>query len=234
MFNRILFKLAAAVLATGLFTATAHATAVTATSSITDLTSNRLSFSNNQYLLDASIPNQSAFEVGGLLTPYVLNSSSPGGVSYAQIDSSFDPLPGTAAGATKRGDAHASVLWTFDWTATSTGLATVGLEFLFNATIEDLNQGDRAIARSYANLLLDGSQLSDSTLYFFDSVENMAGGFRTLGLSFNVIAGQTGTLTLALNSDAVVAPVPVPAALPLLASGLLGLAGLRRRRKAAA
>jgi hypothetical protein len=237
MFNRIILKFtAAAVLAAATLLGTAaNATAVTATASFTDLTLTGLTASNDQYLLDASTPFFSATEAGSVLTPYNLNTSLPAGISIAQIDSTFDPAwPSTFAAATTKGEGHATVLWSFDWTATTTGLASIRLEYLFNATIADLNPGDRAVARSYASLLLEGSALTDSALYFFDSVEGDAGGFRNLGLSFAVTAGQKGTFTMALNSDALVAPVPVPAALPLLASGLLGLAGLRRRRKTVA
>jgi hypothetical protein len=236
MSNRFLVKLAA-VIAVGtasLLGATAHATAVSATASFTDMTLSLLTASNHQYLTDASTPFESAFDAGGVLTPFTFNTSTADGVSYAQVDDVFAPLPGTSAAATTDGEGHATVLWSLDWTALDNGTATISLEYLFNATIANLFSGDRAVARSYASVSLEGTTISNSALYFFDTVQNSVGGFQTLGLSFAVLAGQTGTLTMSLTSDAYVAPVPVPAALPLLGSALLGLFGLARRRRTAA
>ena len=45
----------------------ANAATVTATASITDITSSLMSFSNNQYLSDASTPFQNGFDAGSVL-----------------------------------------------------------------------------------------------------------------------------------------------------------------------
>lgn len=234
--NRILSRLTkiSAVLA-GFVAAPAMAGHAGATASFVDLQLTLLSASNDQYLNDASTPFDSHFSVGTELANVEFNSSTGGGTSYAAIFSDFAPLPQTTASAITDGQGHASVLWTFDWTATSDGLASISLDFLNTAIVQDLLPGETALARSFASLIVDGTTLEESALHFFQSVEGVTGGIETLGLSFAVFAGQTGTFTLALASDAFVAPaVPIPAALPLLGSALLGFGALSRRRKAKA
>lgn len=230
MFNRLTARMATAfaVAITTLASPSVQATAVTSTAAFTDISLFGITASNHQYFVEATTPFFSDFDFA--LTPLSFNTSTPAGVSFAQIQDIFAPLPGTSAGATTKGEGHATALWTFDWTATSTGTASVNLEYLFDATIFNLLAGDRAIARSYFSIGLDGTSLFNSALYTFDSVENNVGGFDYLGLSFNVQAGETGSLTMALNSDAYVA-APEPSTLPLLGCALAGLIVFRRRIK---
>lgn len=233
MSNRILSRLAAmaAVLA-GLMATPAMAGHVSATASFVDMTLTLLSASNHQYLNDASTPDESYFNVGTEVGSVELNSTTPEATSYAALFNEFAPLPQTTASAISDGFGHASVLWTFDWTATETGMAAISLDFLTTAIVQNLLPGESALARSFASVLVDGTTLENSALHFFQSVEGVSGGIETLALTFAVVAGQTGTFTLALASDAFAAPaVPIPAALPLLGSALLGF-GLARRRKA--
>lgn len=234
--NKLIKVTAAAVIgAAGFFTAPAHAAAVSATASFLDMTLSLLAPSNHSYLNDASTPFDSGFSVGSVLESYNFNTSTASGTSFAAIDNSFSPLPQTMAGAIDDGLGHASVLWTFDWEATGTGTASISLDFLSAAILRNLGVGESAFVRSYGSLLLDGTSLEDSANYFFNTMEGDTGGIETLGLSFAVTAGQRGTFTLALSSDAfaapAAAPVPVPAALPLLGSALLGFGAFVRRRR---
>lgn len=238
MHNNKLIKLTAAAVigAAGLFTLPAHAANVSATASFLDMTLSLLTASNDSYLNDASTLFDSGFSVGSMIDDFSFNTSlADGTTSYAAISSDFAPLPQTTAGAYGNGLGHASVLWTFDWEATETGTASISLDFLSAAILQNLNPGEQAFVRSYGSVLLDGTSLESSANYFFNTMEGNAGGIETLGLSFAVMAGDTGSFTLALSSDAYAAPVPVPAALPLLGSALLGLgAFVRRRREQAA
>jgi hypothetical protein len=234
--NKLIKVTAAAVIgAAGFFTAPAQAAAVSATASFLDMTLSLLTPTNDSYLNDASTPFDSGFSVGSVLQNYDFNTSTPDGTSYAAISDTFAPLPQTTAGAIGNGLGHASVLWTFDWEATATGTASISLDFLSAAILQNLGVGEKAFVRSYGSVLLDGTNLEDSANYFFNTQEGNTGAIETLGLSFAVTAGQRGSFTLALNSDAFAAPVPVPAALPLLGSALLGFgAFVRRRRERAA
>jgi hypothetical protein len=230
--NKLIKVTAAAVIgAAGFFTAPVYAAAVSATASFLDLSVSNLTLSNDQYLNDASTPFDSGFSAGSVLENYNFNTSTPGGTSYAAISSDFAPLPQTTAGAVDKGLGHASVLWTFDWEATATGTASISLDFLSAAILQNLGTGETAFARSYGSVLLDGTNLEDSANYFFNTQTGNVGGIESLGLSFAVLAGQRGTFTLTLSSDAYASPVPVPAALPLLASALFGFGAFARRRR---
>jgi hypothetical protein len=168
-----------------------------------------------------------------VLQGYDFNDTGPtGGTSFAKIDPSFAPAPGTSAGAVDQGQGSATVLWTFDWVATQTGKASIDLSYLFSATVQNLLPGETGIASSDITLLLDGTSLKSEALNFFNNVNGNTSGLDDLLLSFDVITGQSGTFTVSAASNALVAPVPLPAGIWLLGSSLVGLAGLMRRRKA--
>lgn len=213
--------------------ANAFAASVSATASVTDLRVTLLTLSNNQYLSDASTPFDSGFNAGSVLQSYNFNTSTPTGSSFAAIDNTFDPLPATTAGAIDNGSGNATVLWTFDWTATDTGTATLDVEYLFSAGVFNFagSNVENALASSSISVLLDGTEIRSEALHYFYNNQNNDSGFQNMLLSFAVVAGQTGTFTVALTSAAMVAPVPLPAGLPLLGSGLLGLLGMARRRR---
>jgi len=225
----------AAILAGGavLFAGAGHAAAVSATTSIfdRDFGSSLLSFSNDQYLSDASTPYNSGFDASSVLQNYYFNDTfGNGDASFASIDNGFAPLPQTSAGASNNGSGHATVLWTFDWTATGTGTATLDLDYLYSATVTGYSAGENAVARSFISVLLDGTQNSQEALHYFDDVNGNTAGEGHLVLNFDVAEGDTGTFSVALASDAIAAPVPVPAAVWLFGSALAGLVGLGRRQ----
>jgi hypothetical protein len=222
-----ILSLCAAGLAPGAFAAS-----VSATSQITGVTPTLLTLTNNQFLSDASIPGQSGFNTSSVLTGYNFNSSSGGNTSFAQIDASFAPLPATSAGAVGNGNGSASVLWTFDWEATGTGTAALDFEYLFSATVANWLAGQTGVASSSISAVIDGTSVQGEALRFFNNTNGNDGGFANLALNFGVTAGQRGTATVTVASVASAAqPVPLPAALPLLGGGLLGLFGLGRRRR---
>jgi hypothetical protein len=209
----------------------ARAAAVSATASITDITTSMLQLSNDQYLNDASTPFHSGFSTGTVLQSYDFNDSGPNGTSFASIDSTFAPAPGTSAGASGSGSGSATVLWTFDWIASATGTASIDLGYLYSATVLNLLAGETGIASSDITLLLDGTSTKSEALNFFNNVNGNTSGFSDLLLTFGVTEGQTGTFTVTAASNALVAPVPLPAGIWLLGSSLLGFAGVLRRRK---
>jgi hypothetical protein len=209
----------------------AQAAAVSATASITDITTSLLQLSNDQYLNDASTPFHSGFSTGSVLDSFTFNDTAPNGnASFASIDSTFAPAPGTSAGAVGRGSGSATVLWTFDWEATGTGTASIDLGYLYSATVQNLLSGETGIASSDISLLLDGTSNRSEALNFFNNVNGNTSGFSDLLLSFGVTAGQKGTFTVTAASNALVAPVPLPAGIWLLGSSLLGFAGMLRRK----
>ncbi|HET8708589.1 MAG TPA: VPLPA-CTERM sorting domain-containing protein [Pseudomonadales bacterium] len=221
----------ASVLAAGLLSVNVHAAAVSATASIMDLSGTLLNFSNDQFLSDASIPSQSGFDASTVLQSYYYTASDANGnYSYAEIDNTLAPLPQTHAGALRNGKGSATVLWTFDWTATGTGVASVDLQYLYSATVSNLLSGETGIASSSISAVLDGTSNKQDVLYYFNNQNGNTSGIADLILNFNVVAGQTGTISVVTASNAVSA-VPVPAAVWLLGSGLLGLGGLAKRRQ---
>jgi hypothetical protein len=210
----------------------AQAAAVSATASITDVSTSLLQLSNDLYLNDASTAFQSGFSTGTVLQSYNFNDTTPNGnTSFASIDPTFAPSPGTSAGAIGSGSGSATVLWTFDWTATATGTASIDLGYLYSATVQNLLAGETGIASSDITLLLDGTSNKSEALNFFNNVNGNTSGFSDLLLTFDVMEGQTGAFTVTAASNALVAPVPLPAGIWLFGSSLLGFAGVLRRRK---
>lgn len=208
----------------------AQAAAVSATASITDVTTSLLQLSNDQYLSDASTPLHSGFNTGSVLQGYNFNDTAPNGdTSFASIDSSFAPAPATSAGASGNGQGSATALWTFDWLATGTGTASIDLGYLYSATVQNLAAGETGIASSQVSLLLDGTGLQSDALNFFNNITGNTSGFSDLILTFAVTEGQSGTFTVTAASNALSA-VPLPAGIWLFGSSLVGLAGFLRRR----
>ena len=233
MLNKMMRTIGVSALVTGalLGSGAVYAATVTATASITDVTAMGLTLSNNSFLSDASTPFQSGFDTGSVLQNYNFSTTSPSGTSLAMIDNSYTPLPQTTAAAITNGSGAATVLWTFDWVADVTGTAMLDVEYLYAATVANLGLGESATASSYVSALLDGTAIGDEAFFYFNNEEGDTSGFNTLGLSFGVSTGQTGTFTLAVASNAVaLAAVPVPAAIWLLGSALAGLTGFARRK----
>lgn len=210
----------------------AHAASVSATASIIDRTSSLLSFSNDQFLSDASTPFQSGFDAGSVLQNYYFNTTAGNGnTSYAQIDNSSAPFPQTSAGAGHDGKGSATVSWSFDWLATGTGTATLDLQYLYSATVLNIAAGETGKASSFVSVLLDGTHNIQEALYFFNNVNGNTSGINDLVLNFGVNAGDKGTFTVTTASNAIAASVvPIPAAVWLLGSALTGLAGFTRRK----
>lgn len=102
--------------------------------------------------------------------------------------------------------------------STETGLDFSGFNWLWNGT-EDLSFGTGAWGVGYtdgiANFVWDGIYGHSYTLDYRTTVEE--GGF--IGVQF------------AYHFEGVVNPVPLPAAMWLFGSGLIGLVGLARRKK---
>lgn len=212
------------------------AAVVSSTSQITGFTSSLLSFSNNTYLQDVSASNfagapQTGTNIGTVTSPLSVGS----GVAFADASpaSGFGDLPFAFAGVNggTGGEANSTFSWDFDFSATATGTATLSFEFLSSLSIDQYLPGERAQGSTLIEVLVNGTNVSNSYFRFFndqnDSVEAL---FQDLNLSFGVTSGQTGSISVIATSTAYAAPVPVPAAVWLLGSALLGMTGVARRK----
>jgi hypothetical protein len=231
MIKLSLEKYAAAALLAGsvLLSIDARAASVTASAGIFNIDGGALlSFSNDQYMSDVSTPLHSAFNASSVLQNYYFNDTP----SFAAIDNSFAPTPQTSAGASGNGQGSATVMWSFDWLATGTGSATFDVEYLYSVTVANLLSGETGIASASISAVLEGTQNKQDALYFFNNHNGNTFGDEHLTLNFNVSAGQTGTITLTVASNALAAPaVPVPAAAWLMGSALFGLGAISKRRR---
>lgn len=235
MFNPKTKIVGAAIIASlGLMSIDANAAAVSATAQIFGIDGGSLlSFSNDQYLTDVSTPYNSGFNASTTIQNYYFNDTqSNGNVSFAASDYSFAPAPYTTAGAIGSGSGSSTILWSFDWIATGTGTATFDAEYLYSATVMNWVFGETGIASAAISAVLEGTQNKKDVLYYFNNQNGNTFGDEHLTLSFNVLAGQTGTISIAVASNALAAPapVPVPAAAWLMGSALLGLGGVARKR----
>lgn len=225
---------AAAVIAgAGLLSVSAHAASASATTSITGITTELLTLSDDFYLSDASTPYDSGFDANFTLTTYNFNYTAPNGdTSSASIgDSDIE----TFAAAYNNGSGSATVQWTFNWTATGTGTASLDLAYLYSVTVADYQAGETAFASSSLQLGLDGTDNLQEAFFYFNNENGNDFDLPDLVMNFDVTEGQTGSITVTMASNAAVsAPtVPLPAALPLLTSALFGLGAVARRRRAA-
>jgi hypothetical protein len=233
MFNPIAkFIGIAAISIGGLSSINVHAAAVSATAQIFGIDGGSLlNFSNDQYLTDVSTPYNSGFNASTAIQNYYFNDTVNGNTSFAASDYSFAPAPYTTAGATGNGSGNSTILWSFDWVATGTGTATFDAEYLYSATVANLVSGETGIASSSISAILEGTQNKKDLLYYFNNINGNTFGDEHLTLNFDVVAGQTGTISIAVASNTIAAPaVPIPAAAWLMGSALLGLSGIARRR----
>jgi hypothetical protein len=207
----------------------AHGATATASAGIFGIDGGALlNFSNDQYVIDVSTPLQSNSYAGTTLHNYYLNNTP----SFASVDDSLSPTPQTSAGATGNGRGSATVRWSFDWLATGTGIALFEVEYLYSATLADLLSGETGTASASISAELDGTATKQEVLYFFNGQNGNIFGDEYLTMSFDVVAGQKGTITLSVASHAMVAPpVPIPPAAWLMGSALSGLCAIAKRRR---
>ena len=226
------FAVTVSAIAFALFGTAAHAATVTANTSVVDLSGTLLSFSNDQFVSDASTPYQSGWDTSVTLQNYYFNNTfANGNASFANIDNSLAPLPLTRTGAINDGTGSATVLWSFDWIATGTGKASLDLQYVYSATVSNLNPGETGIAVSAASMQIDGTQNRQEALHYFNNEAGETSGIADLVLDFDVVAGQKGSIIVAVSSNSLAAPaVPVPAAAWLMGSALISLGGIVRRR----
>ncbi|HEY3700524.1 MAG TPA: hypothetical protein VGK97_14405, partial [Spongiibacteraceae bacterium] len=178
----------------------AHAAAAAATAGIFGIDGGSLlTFSNDQYLSDASTPLHSGFNASSSLQNYFFNDTP----SFASIDNSLAPAPQTSAGAVGNGSGSASVLWSFDWVATGNGTATFDAEYLYSATVANLVSGETGIASASVSAVLEGTQNKKDVLFYFNNQNGNTFGDEHLTLNFDVVAGQTGTISITVASNAI-------------------------------
>lgn len=96
-----------------------------------------------------------------------------------------------------------------------------------NTTVPTAGWVFASVAYGNAQLLTNDNTWHSYTFSFSDSFLNSIGG-STVYLTFQQAAGSVGT---AYFDNVSLTAVPIPAALWLLGSGLIGLAGVRRFRK---
>jgi hypothetical protein len=210
----------------------AHATAVSATAQVQGLTdaAGLLTFSGDSYFVSATTPLHDSFQFGTDPLTLGLDFNDGNSVASATPSDFILELPYTNAGVTNSGRASSVLQWSMDWVASATGTAQINLDFLSSASIVNYAAGDQAGVSSLVNLLVDGTQLESEVFDFFLGANNNTFDLDTMSVLLPVLAGQHGSLTVTLASQGYVNPVPLPAAVWLLVSGLAGFGGLVRRR----
>jgi len=223
------------VASSSLLSIEAQAAAASATTTLFSLTdsSGLLTFSNNSYLVEAQTPIHDQFGTGSSPLSFSLNDFPSSASAAADADGTFplDTSAGVNAGLGNSGRGAATAAWYLDWQASATGTVTLDLNYLFSYTVANLLSGETGIASSYISVLVDGTQSQADVLRFYNNINGDNSGITDLFLTFNVTAGQKGSLSITAASNAVAAPVPLPAGLWLLGSGIVGLAGLVRRKR---
>ena len=225
---------AVAMLAASLFAAdAANAAAVQASAFVSDRTGTLLDFSmTNDYDVIATTTTLEDTRFSSSLPS--VNLSESNGFAFAQVDNTFDPFPITSAGAHDIGIGTSSVIWSFGYTASGTGTAVLDLSFFTSVDALNVGAGEVAVGSALINVKRSGVQEAGAQAFFFLTGGGHDGQDSHLLYSFNTTAGDIGEFIVTVASQAQVKPVPVPAAVWLLGSGLLGLRALRRKRLAAA
>lgn len=212
-----------------------YAATASATASITGIAATGLTWLDWEPMVVGSA--ETPFDYGEISSTelnYHFSTITPSGSSLATIDHSGVALPETTAAASTHGSGRAVVGWTLYYATDVTGIATVDVEYLYNATVANLGLGETALASSYVSVTVGGagdrSPVSDEAHFYFDNIESDISGVGTLRINFLATAGEFGNsidFVVASNAQAL-PPVPVPAAIWLLGSALAGLAGFAR------
>ncbi len=139
------------------------------------------------------------------------------------------------------GEANANYNWRFNFAALGSGSAQYEVSVPYSLLVEltDFSDPVSSLSRGFASATLSrqGSGLND-----FESSEHFAingnGQFASpvdgnLNLLLNVVGGQSLTLNFNANVLAEIAPVPLPAPLVMLLSGLAGVFFTGHRRRTA-
>jgi hypothetical protein len=170
-----------------------------------------------------------------------LVSSNPTGYLY------MDFMPGTiapsAATATVSNFTTDGTLGTQDFTNLYNGSAVTGT-LASSVVFANTNQNnDYNQAITFGNslsfdVLVHGttSALPDAAAYFSLILNQDAGGTQPLltsdGVAFTTTLNNDGTQSFTASAQTDATPTPIPAAAWLLGSGIMGLAGIRRRKNA--
>lgn len=150
-------------------------------------------------------------------------------------------LTSTGFSALGYGDAYSDYDWSSSWSFFDVSFSlttdsTISLSGALFGEDQNYGSGDASLA------LYSGTELLVSNILYSDSVAAYY-GFEDKALSFDGVlaAGNYRILakadpyfqiaTSSYNVQASIEPVPVPAALWLFGSGLIGLAGFARRKK---
>ncbi len=229
-FARRLGVALALMLSASLGVTTANAAAVSATAELWDVTTVGLTVSNDFYTQDAQTNlNIDTFHFGTTTQDIMLNASNGSGASVANSTYSDFSLPHTDAGIVNSGWASSMFQWSFDYIAEEAGVATIDFDYNYNATLSNLFAGEAAGVSSYVSASVDGNPAFErSAFYYFVNQLGQDDGEGHLVLTFDVAAGETGSISFTAASQGYVTPVPEPAAVWLFGSALAGMAGLRR------
>ena len=211
----------------------AHAAIVSASTGIFGIGgSANLVLSNDFYFADASTPFESQFDAGSTLPSWTFTTTQGGNTSHAALGPTFGGAePTTEAGAIHSGSGSATVQWSFDWTASGSGAAFIDVDYLYSVTLQGLAGGESALASSYISVLRDGTSQRSEALHYLNQAAGNDFDEGHLLLPFDVLAGDWGSFTITLASNALAAPVPEPGTLLLMGAGVVGMGVVRRRRR---
>ncbi|MFA5982448.1 MAG: hypothetical protein WC782_00365 [Methylococcaceae bacterium] len=223
------------ILALGFTATSAQAAAVSATAQlfgVSTVGTPILTFSNDQYAQGAQNSlGGDLFHFGSSQRELFLNDSIDGGNTVATARSGIESdLPVTNAGTIGNAAASAYTTYSFDYVATGAGQVFVDFDYLYSVTILDIQAGEQAGVSSSVVAVEEGKPGTNvSALFFFSNQENNDFGSERLRLTLNVLDGQTGTISFTAASQGFTTAVPVPAAVWLFGSALIGMLRLRRK-----